>query len=49
MSDSFLSRYSIMSLIEITLRFHSFAIFISSGRRAMVPSSFMISMSAPAG
>ncbi len=45
----FLSRYSIMSLMEMTFNPHSLANFRSCGRRAMVPSSFMISISAPAG
>ena len=41
--------YAIRSAIEISLKPYSSAIFFSSGRRAMVPSSFMTSISAAAG
>lgn len=47
--DSSFSRYEISDAIEMILRSNFLAISISCGRRAIVPSSFMISISAPAG
>ena len=47
--DSSRSRYSMSDAIEMILRPNFRAISVSCGRRAIVPSSFMISISAPAG
>ena len=49
MSDSLCNRYAIISLMDMTLSPNSSAILSSCGRRAIVPSSFMISIRAPAG
>ena len=49
MIDSFFNLYVIRSFIVMMRNPHSSAIFCRSGMRAMVPSSFMISMRAPAG
>ena len=48
-SDSFRMRYLIRSAIVIISRPCFFANFVSSGTRAIVPSSFMISQMTPAG
>ena len=48
-NESRLRRYSIRSLIEMSLKSNFPAIFFNSGSLAMDPSSFMISTSAPAG
>ena len=47
--DSVFKRYEIRSLIQMILISNFLATSISWGRRAMVPSSLMISISAPAG
>ena len=46
---SFFKRYSIKSFIEISFRSNFFAISLSCGKRAMLPSSFIISTKTPAG